>query len=57
MQTLLEEHLDELLDECEYLLTTEQQKVIRYHMITYALSAIMDSDIAKEVETLCQEEV
>jgi len=49
-------HLGSIQEECDCLLTQAQLEIIRRYMAQYALEAMMDSKIAKEVEPICMEE-
>lgn len=41
---------------CEYLLTSDQLETIRQALVTYAVAALMDSSVRKEIDQICKEE-
>lgn len=51
---MIDQEIDELIK--KYKLDDQQAAAVRSAMANYALAAIMDTKIAKEAETICNEE-
>jgi len=52
----IDRYLGSIQEECDYILTKDQLEMIRLYMAQYAISALMDSKVAKEAESICMEE-
>jgi hypothetical protein len=54
---VIDEYLDAIMKDCEYLLTSEQLQHIRYTMAQYAERVLESEDVEKENDDICFEEL